>query len=51
MFLQHLLNGITIGCSYALIALGYILASILPALPFFQSNRLYPNLSDLIRVI
>jgi branched-chain amino acid transport system permease protein len=64
MFLQHLLNGITIGCSYALIALGYtlvygvlklinfahgevymigaylgyILVSILPALPFFQSH-------------
>jgi branched-chain amino acid transport system permease protein len=64
MFLQHLLNGITIGCSYALIALGYtlvygvlklinfahgevymigaylgyILVSILPSVPFFQSN-------------
>ena len=64
MFLQHLLNGITIGCSYALIALGYtlvygvlklinfahgeiymigaylgyILVSIIPSLPFLQSN-------------
>ena len=64
MFLQHLLTGITIGCSYALIALGYtlvygvlklinfahgeiymigaylgyILVSIIPSLPFLQSN-------------
>jgi branched-chain amino acid transport system permease protein len=64
MFLQHLLNGITIGGGYALIALGYtlvygvlklinfahgeiymigaylgyILISILPALPFFQQH-------------
>jgi branched-chain amino acid transport system permease protein len=64
MFLQHLLNGITIGGSYALIALGYtlvygvlklinfahgevymigaylgyILVSILPSVPFFQSH-------------
>ena len=64
MFLQHLLNGITIGGSYALIALGYtlvygvlklinfahgevymigaylayILVTILPAVPLFQSH-------------
>jgi branched-chain amino acid transport system permease protein len=64
MFLQHLLNGITIGGSYALIALGYtlvygvlklinfahgeiymigaylgfILVSVLPSIPFFQSH-------------
>ncbi|HEY6873070.1 MAG TPA: branched-chain amino acid ABC transporter permease [Geobacteraceae bacterium] len=64
MFLQHLLNGITIGGSYALIALGYtlvygvlklinfahgevymigaylgyVLISLLPAVPFFQAH-------------
>ncbi len=64
MFLQHLLNGITIGGSYALIALGYtlvygvlklinfahgevymigaylgyVLISLLPAVPFFQGH-------------
>ena len=64
MFLQHLLNGITIGGSYALIALGYtlvygvlklinfahgevymigaylgyVLVTLLPAVPFFQSH-------------
>ena len=64
MLLQHLLNGVTIGCSYALIALGYtlvygvlklinfahgevymigaylgyILVSIIPAVPLFQSH-------------
>lgn len=64
MFLQHLLNGVTIGGSYALIALGYtlvygvlklinfahgevymigaylgyVLVSILPAVPFFQTH-------------
>ena len=64
MLLQHLLNGVTIGCSYALIALGYtlvygvlklinfahgevymigaylgyILVSIIPSVPLFQSH-------------
>ena len=73
MFLQHLLNGITIGGSYALIALGYtlvygvlklinfahgeiymigaylgfILVSVLPSIPFFQSHMVILILSVL----
>jgi branched-chain amino acid transport system permease protein len=74
MFLQHLLNGITIGGSYALIALGYtlvygvlklinfahgeiymigaylgfILVSVLPSIPFFQSHLVILLLTMLV---
>ena len=74
MFLQHLLNGITIGGSYALIALGYtlvygvlklinfahgevymigaylgyVLVTLLPAVPFFQSHLIVALLAILV---
>src|SRR5664279_4372677 len=74
MFLQHLLNGITIGSSYALIALGYtlvygvlklinfahgeiymigaylgfILVTILPSVPFFQTHLVIMLLTMLV---